>query len=60
MKQLVDLIESEIVENGTVIHWDDIAGLNSAKEAVHESIVWPMLNPKLFKGIRAPPKVNIT
>ena len=54
----MDLIESEIVENGTVIHWDDIAGLNSAKEAVHESIVWPMLNPKLFKGIRAPPKVS--
>lgn len=41
----MDLIESEIVENAANVKWDDIAGLSSAKRAVHESIVWPMLNP---------------
>lgn len=55
--KLIDLIENEIVESAASVKWEDIAGLSSAKSAVHESIVWPMLNPTIFTGIRAPPKV---
>ncbi|EAR92505.2 AAA family ATPase (macronuclear) [Tetrahymena thermophila SB210] len=55
-QKLIDLIENEIVENAANVKWEDIAGLSSAKESVKETIVWPMLNPQIFTGIRAPPK----
>ncbi|EGR27561.1 hypothetical protein IMG5_194240 [Ichthyophthirius multifiliis] len=56
IKKLISIIESEIIENAANIKWDDIAGLKSAKTTVYESIIWPMLNPQIFTGIRAPPK----
>lgn len=34
----------------------DIAGLEHVKKLVAEMVVWPMLNPHLFRGVRAPPK----
>ena len=27
-----------------------------AKKIIHEMIVWPMLRPDIFTGLRAPPK----
>ena len=53
------MIESEIIENAANIRWEDIAGLQSAKKTVYETIIWPALNPQLFTGLRAPPKVKI-
>jgi len=38
------------------ISWDDIAGLEFAKSSVQEIVVWPMLRPDLFTGLRGPPK----
>ena len=38
------------------VNWDDIAGLKHAKEAIQEIVVWPLQNPELFKGLRAPAK----
>ena len=35
---------------------DDIAGLEHAKNSIREIVVWPMLRPDLFSGIRGPPK----
>ncbi|KAJ3165027.1 hypothetical protein HK101_000298 [Irineochytrium annulatum] len=35
---------------------EDIAGLNHAKKTVNEVVVWPMLRPDIFTGIRGPPK----
>jgi len=40
------------------VKWDDIAGLEFAKKTIKEIIIWPMLRPDIFKGIRKPPKVN--
>ena len=37
--------------------WNDIAGLEFAKKTINEVIIWPMLRPDIFKGIRAPPRV---
>ena len=55
--QLVEAICNDIMEqNG--ISWDDIVGQEDAKRLVKEMVVWPMLNPNLFKGARAPPKVR--
>ncbi|TID29821.1 hypothetical protein CANINC_001570 [Pichia inconspicua] len=36
------------------VYWDDIAGLDQAKETLMETIVYPFLRPDLFKGLREP------
>ena len=36
--------------------WSDVAGLRSVKRAMNEAIIFPMKNPKIFTGLRAPPK----
>ncbi|XP_003377705.1 ATPase, AAA family, partial [Trichinella spiralis] len=43
--ELVNLIESEIVNKSPAVNWDDIAGLKQAKMAIKEIVVWPMLRP---------------
>jgi ATP-dependent 26S proteasome regulatory subunit len=30
--------------------------LEKAKKIIHEIIIWPMLRPDIFTGIRAPPR----
>lgn len=54
---MVELIENEIMEKHLNVTWDDIAGLEFAKKTINEIIIWPMLRPDIFKGIRAPPRV---
>lgn len=36
------------------MHWSDIAGLEPAKNALKEAVVYPFLRPDLFKGLREP------
>jgi fidgetin-like protein 1 len=55
-KALVEKIESEIVQRGQPVVFDDIAGLEFAKKCVNELICWPMSRPDLFQGLRALPK----
>ncbi|ORX97579.1 AAA-domain-containing protein [Basidiobolus meristosporus CBS 931.73] len=38
------------------ITWEDIAGLEHAKNTIKEIVVWPMLRPDIFTGLRGPPK----
>ena len=38
------------------VTWDRIAGLEHAKQCIQEIVVWPMLRPDLFTGLRGPPK----
>lgn len=47
-------IFSEIVVQGDEVHWDDIAGLESAKNSLKEAVVYPFLRPDLFRGLRQP------
>nr|XP_050046371.1 fidgetin-like protein 1 isoform X1 [Dermacentor andersoni] len=54
--KLIELVKSEIMDNGPGVHWDDIAGLEFAKQSVKEMVVWPMLRPDIFTGLRQPPK----
>jgi fidgetin-like protein 1 len=54
---MVEMIENEILDKGMKIKWSDISGLNFAKKTIHEIIVWPLLRPDIFNGLRAPPKV---
>eukprot|EP00798_Chlamydomonas_sp_ICE-L_P019919 gene19919-26623_t len=52
----VDQVCNEILDTGANISWDDIAGQVAAKRLIQEMVVWPMQNPHLFTGPRAPPK----
>ena len=54
--QILEMICSEILEGhaGSAVAWDDIAGQQQAKRLVQELIVWPMLNPHLFKAWHPP------
>ena len=36
------------------VKWSDVAGLEKAKEALHEAVIYPMKFPKLFQGNRKP------
>ena len=39
-----------IVSEKPNVHWDDIAGLDSAKEALKEAVILPIRSPHLFTG----------
>lgn len=54
--RLVEMIRNEIMHRVDDISWDDIAGLEHAKKSIFEIVVWPMLKPELFSGLRRPPK----
>ncbi|XP_063531318.1 fidgetin-like protein 1 isoform X2 [Cydia strobilella] len=54
--KMIELIESEIIDKGTPIGWDDIAGLHLVKSVIQEAVVWPLLRPDIFTGLRRPPK----
>lgn len=45
---------NDIVVRGDEVHWDDIAGLENAKKALKEAVVYPFLRPDLFSGLREP------
>ncbi|KAL1881375.1 hypothetical protein VTK73DRAFT_4382 [Phialemonium thermophilum] len=47
-------ILNEVVIHGEEVHWSDIAGLETAKAALREAVVYPFLRPDLFRGLREP------
>ncbi|KAH7029374.1 P-loop containing nucleoside triphosphate hydrolase protein [Microdochium trichocladiopsis] len=47
-------IFNEIVVQGDEVHWNDVAGLEIAKTALREAVVYPFLRPDLFMGLREP------
>lgn len=53
-RDLVEMLERDIVQKNPNVHWDDIADLKDAKELLEEAIVLPMWMPEFFKGIRRP------
>lgn len=54
--RMIEMIENEIMDRGDTVSFDDIAGLKFAKQNVIEMVVWPMMRPDLFTGLRALPK----
>ncbi|KAL1800202.1 hypothetical protein ACET3X_000544 [Alternaria dauci] len=53
-KEAARQILNEIVIQGDEVHWDDVSGLEVAKSALKETVVYPFLRPDLFMGLREP------
>ncbi|GBG34113.1 26S proteasome regulatory subunit 4 [Hondaea fermentalgiana] len=53
---LIERIESEVLQQGDPVTFDDIAGLRFAKENIEEIVVWPLRNPEYYTGLRQLPK----
>ncbi|KAG5930504.1 hypothetical protein E4U60_007053 [Claviceps pazoutovae] len=47
-------ILNDVVVQGDEVHWSDVAGLEIAKNALREAVVYPFLRPDLFMGLREP------
>lgn len=47
-------ILNDIVVHGDEVYWEDIVGLDAAKNSLKEAVVYPFLRPDLFKGLREP------
>ncbi|GLI61508.1 hypothetical protein VaNZ11_003838, partial [Volvox africanus] len=54
--KIIDNVFNEVLDRSASIGWSDIAGQDAAKRLIQEMVVWPMLNPQLFRGARAPPR----
>lgn len=55
-KKIVDVIFNEIMDFSPNVKWSDIAGLDFVKTTVQEIVIWPLLRPDIFTGLRAPPR----
>lgn len=53
-KKLRGALASAIVSEKPNISWDDVAGLESAKESLKETVILPTRFPQLFTGKRVP------
>jgi len=54
--ELIDKIYNEILDNKPNIKFEDVIGLEPAKQTLKEIIILPNLRPDLFTGLRSPPR----
>ncbi|XP_067645681.1 fidgetin-like protein 1 [Eurosta solidaginis] len=54
--KMVDLIKNEIMHKYKPMDWNDIAGLDYVKSIIKEAVVYPLLRPDIFTGLRRPPR----
>ncbi|KAK3916214.1 Fidgetin-like protein 1 [Frankliniella fusca] len=54
-EKFVKRILSGVLEDVNV-HWDDVCGLEHVKQRLKEMVVYPLVNPALFSGLRSPGK----
>ncbi|KAL9922994.1 fidgetin [Glossina fuscipes fuscipes] len=54
--KIVEMVTNEIIHELKSIDWCDIAGLDYAKSIIKEAVVYPLLRPDIFTGLRRPPR----
>lgn len=54
ISKMMNNLEAAIVTEKPNIRWDDIAGLEQAKKALQEAVIYPIKFPNLFEGMRTP------
>ncbi|XP_075157169.1 fidgetin-like protein 1 [Haematobia irritans] len=54
--KMVEVINNEIMRQFKPVDWSEIAGLNYAKSIIKEAVVYPLLRPDIFTGLRRPPR----
>ncbi|XP_016286867.2 katanin p60 ATPase-containing subunit A-like 2 isoform X2 [Monodelphis domestica] len=54
MRELAAVVSREIYLENPNIKWNDIIGLDAAKQLVKEAVVYPIRYPQLFTGILSP------
>ncbi|PKU83736.1 Katanin p60 ATPase-containing subunit A1 [Dendrobium catenatum] len=54
--KLVEMINSAIVDKSPSVKWDDVAGLEKAKQTLLEMVILPTKRRDLFTGLRKPPR----
>ncbi|CAG8810956.1 15840_t:CDS:2, partial [Racocetra fulgida] len=47
-KKMREALSSAILSEKPNVHWDDVAGLDGAKDALKEAVILPMKFPQLF------------
>ncbi|CAI9118481.1 OLC1v1020059C1 [Oldenlandia corymbosa var. corymbosa] len=47
-------LNSAIISEKPNVHWNDVAGLESAKQALQEAVILPIMFPQFFTGKRQP------
>lgn len=53
-RKLKNALASTVILESPNVKWDDVAGLDNAKDALKEAVILPMKLPHLFKGNRKP------
>ncbi|KAL7673020.1 hypothetical protein ACOME3_007893 [Neoechinorhynchus agilis] len=53
-KKMMAKLEGAIIIDKPNVKWDDVAGLEGAKEALKEAVILPIKFPQLFTGKRQP------
>lgn len=46
---MIEQVCNEVIDSGASVAWEDIAGQDAAKRLIQEVVVWPMMNPEIFK-----------
>uniref|UniRef100_A0A1A9UX84 AAA+ ATPase domain-containing protein n=1 Tax=Glossina austeni TaxID=7395 RepID=A0A1A9UX84_GLOAU len=54
--KIVEMVTNEIIHELKSIDWCDIAGLDYAKSIIKEAVVYPLLRPDIYTGLRRPPR----
>ena len=56
-EKYINAILNDVINPSDIgVTWDDVTGLEVSKQHLQEAVVWPMLRPDLFSGLRTPPK----
>ncbi|KTW29186.1 hypothetical protein T552_01143 [Pneumocystis carinii B80] len=53
-RKLKNALANTLISESPNVKWDDVAGLDNAKETLKEAVILPMKLPHLFKGNRKP------